>query len=95
MIRINENFLSLKESYLFIEIAKRIRAYKEQNPDKQLIRMGIGDVTLPLAPVVVEAMKKGCDEMADKETFKGYEDSGRGYEFLRKAISITPTSFLF
>ena len=87
MIRINENFLSLKESYLFIEIAKRIRAYKEQNPDKQLIRMGIGDVTLPLAPVVVEAMKKGCDEMADKETFKGYEDSGRGYEFLRKSIS--------
>lgn len=87
MIRINENFLSLKESYLFIEIAKRIRAYKEQNPDKQIIRMGIGDVTLPLAPVVVEAMKKGCDEMADKETFKGYEDSGRGYEFLRKAIS--------
>ena len=87
MALINENFLSLKESYLFIEIAKRIKAYKELNPGKELIRMGIGDVTQPLAPVVVEAMKKGCDEMGNKETFKGYEDSGRGYEFLRKAIS--------
>ena len=87
MAHINENFLSLKESYLFIEIAKRLKAYLQANPDKTLIRMGIGDVTLPLAPVVVEAMKKGADEMAHKETFKGYEDSGRGYEFVRKAVS--------
>lgn len=87
MAHINERFLELKESYLFIEIAKRIRTYREANPDKELIRMGIGDVTRPLAPVVVEAIKKGADEMADKATFKGYEDSGRGYEFLRKAIS--------
>ena len=86
MAHINENFLALKESYLFIEIAKRIRAYREANPDKELIRMGIGDVTQPLAPVVVDAMKKGAEEMASKETFKGYEDSGRGYEFLRSAV---------
>ena len=87
MAFINENFLSLKENYLFIDIAKRLRAYCEKNPDKQLIRMGIGDVTLPLAPVVVEAMKKGADEMLRKETFKGYEDSGRGYLFLREAVA--------
>jgi len=93
MAKINENFLKLKESYLFIEIAKRLRAYKEANPDKELIRMGIGDVTLPLAPIVVEAMKKGCDEMAVKETFKGYEDSGKGYEFLRSAIAGYYASF--
>ena len=71
MAFINENFLSLKENYLFIDIAKRLAAYREKNPDKQLIRMGIGDVTLPLAPIVVEAMKKGAEEMAPKETFKG------------------------
>ncbi|MDE7226138.1 MAG: LL-diaminopimelate aminotransferase, partial [Ruminococcus sp.] len=60
---------------------------KEKNPDADIIRMGIGDVTLPIAPVVVEAMKKGCDEMGVKETFKGYEDSGAGYDFLREAVS--------
>lgn len=93
MAHINENFLSLKESYLFIEIAKRLKAYLQANPDKTLIRMGIGDVTLPLVPVVVEAMKKGADEMGRKETFKGYEDSGRGYEFLRQAVSDYYASF--
>lgn len=87
MAYINENFLSLKENYLFIDIAKRLAAYREKNPDKQLIRMGIGDVTLPLAPAVTEAMKKAADEMSRKETFRGYEDSGRGYPFLREAIA--------
>lgn len=87
MAQINENFLSLKESYLFVEIAKRREAYAAANPGKELIKMGIGDVTLPLAPIVVDAMKKACDEMAVKETFKGYEDSGLGYNFLRKAVS--------
>ncbi len=87
MAFINENFLSLKENYLFIDIAKKIKAYQADNPDKPLIRMGIGDVTLPIAPVVAEAMKKGADEMTHKETFRGYEDSGRGYEFLRKAVA--------
>ena len=72
MVKINENFLKLKKNYLFIDIAKRLKAYKAENPDKELIRMGIGDVTLPLAPVVVDAMKKAADEMGVKETFRGY-----------------------
>ncbi len=87
MAYINENFLSLKENYLFIDIAKKLAAYREAHPDKPLIRMGIGDVTLPLAPVVVEAMKKASEEMAHKETFRGYEDSGKGYAFLREAVA--------
>lgn len=87
MVKINENFLKLKKNYLFIDIAKRLKAYQAENPDKKLIRMGIGDVTLPLAPAVVEAMKKAADEMGVKETFRGYEDSGAGYDFLREAVS--------
>ncbi|MGN0665955.1 MAG: LL-diaminopimelate aminotransferase [Huintestinicola sp.] len=87
MVKVNENFLSMKKNYLFIDIAKKIKAYTSENPDKPLIRMGIGDVTLPLAPVVVEAIKKGADELGVKETFKGYEDSGSGYDFLKQAIA--------
>lgn len=87
MPQLNENFLKLEKNYLFINIAKKIAAFKESNPDADIIRMGIGDVTLPIAPVVIDAMKKGCDEMGVKETFKGYEDSGAGYYFLREAVS--------
>lgn len=87
MPTINENFLKLEKNYLFINIAKKVNAFLAANPDANLIRMGIGDVTLPLAPIVVEAMKKGTDEMGVKETFKGYEDSGAGYDFLREAVS--------
>ena len=87
MVKINENFLSMKKNYLFIDIAKRIKAFSEANPDKTLIRMGIGDVTQPIAPVAVEAMKKAADEMGQAETFRGYEDSGAGYDFLREAVS--------
>ncbi len=87
MAKMNEGFLNLKKSYLFIEIGKRVREYIEAHPDNKVIRMGIGDVTQPLAPVVVEAMKKAADEMGVKETFRGYEDSGRGYDFLREAVS--------
>lgn len=86
MASINENFRNLKENYLFADIAKRVKDYTTNNPDKKVIRLGIGDVTLPLAPVVVEAMKKGCDELGVKETFKGYPDY-EGYEFLRQAVS--------
>lgn len=93
MVTINENFLKLEKNYLFINIAKKVNAFKAANPDAALIRMGIGDVTLPLAPVVVEAMKKGADEMGVKETFKGYEDSGAGYDFLKNAISDYYKSF--
>ncbi len=87
MATLNENFLNLKNSYLFIEIGKRIREYTANNPDKSLIRMGIGDVTQPIAPVVVEAMNKAADEMGKKETFRGYEDSGSGYDFLKNAVN--------
>lgn len=87
MAKLNENFSKLEKNYLFIDIAKKIKAYTEEHPDAKLIRMGIGDVTRPLAPVVVEAMEKACREMGVKETFRGYEDSGAGYDFLREAVS--------
>lgn len=93
MVQINENFLKLEKNYLFINIAKKVNAFLQANPDAKLIRMGIGDVTLPLAPVTVEAMKKGADEMAVKETFKGYEDSGAGYDFLKEAVADYYKSF--
>lgn len=95
MPSINENFLKLEKNYLFINIAKRINAFIEANPDKKdnIIRMGIGDVTQPIAKCVIEAVKKGADEMGIKETFKGYEDSGTGYDFLKEAISGYYNSF--
>lgn len=95
MAKLNENFFKLKKNYLFIEIAKRIKAYSEEHPEeaKRLIRMGIGDVTRPLAPVVVEAMQKAAGEMGVRETFRGYEDSGAGYDFLRNAVSAYYKSF--
>ncbi len=86
MIRINENYLKLKASYLFADIAKRVTAYTTANPDKPLIRLGIGDVTEPLPPVCVEALHAGADEMSRRETFKGYGPE-QGYAFLREAIA--------
>lgn len=85
-MQINKNFDNLVPNYLFAEIAKRVNDYQKANPDKDIIRLGIGDVTLPLAPVVVEALKKGADELAKKETFKGYPDY-EGYAFVREAIA--------
>lgn len=93
MPQLNENFLKLEKNYLFINIAKKVKAYSEAHPDADIIRMGIGDVTQPIAKCVVEAMKKGADEMGVKETFKGYEDSGAGYDFLREAVSDYYKSF--
>jgi len=86
MTRINENFLKLQAGYLFPEIGRRKRAFQEANPDARIISMGIGDVTQPLAPAVVEAMKEAVDEMGRIESLKGYDDGGVGYEFLRQAI---------
>ncbi len=85
MIKINQNYLNLKESYLFSEIAHRVNKYAEQNPDKNIIRLGIGDVTLPLCPAVVNAMHKAVDEMAAAESFHGYGPE-QGYAFLRDAV---------
>ena len=85
MFKINENYLKLPGSYLFSTIGKKVREFTAANPDKNIIRLGIGDVTLPLAPAVIAAMHKATDEMAVKETFKGYAPD-LGYEFLRSAI---------
>ena len=86
MARINENYLKLQAGYLFPEIGRRVRAYCEANPDANVIKMGIGDVTQPLIPAIVDAMHKGVDEMANAETFKGYGPE-QGYDFLREAIA--------
>ena len=87
MTLINENYLKLQAGYLFPEIGRRRRAFQQANPKAKIISMGIGDVTQPLAPAVTEAMKKAVEEMSRMETFRGYDDGGIGYEFLRKAIS--------
>ena len=85
MINVNENFLEVKQSYLFSEIAKRIEEYKKQNPNANIIKLGIGDVALPLVPAVISAMHSAVDEMGQKETFRGYGPE-QGYEFLREKI---------
>ena len=85
MAQLNENYLKLQGSYLFSTIAKRVAAFKEQNPGKSVISLGIGDVSRPLVPAVVEALKKACDEMGNINTFRGYGPE-QGYAFLREAI---------
>ncbi|MDO4966027.1 MAG: LL-diaminopimelate aminotransferase [Lachnospiraceae bacterium] len=92
MAKVNTNFDNLVPSYLFAEIAKRVTDFTKENPDKPVIRLGIGDVTLPLAPIVIDAMKKGCDELGNKETFKGYPDY-EGYLFAREAVANYYKSF--
>ena len=86
MIRINENYLNLKASYLFSEIAKRVAAFQEKNPKTNVIKLGIGDVTRPLPRACIEAMHEAVDEMAVRSTFKGYGPE-QGYAFLRDAIA--------
>ncbi len=85
MYKINDDYLKLPGSYLFATIGKKTNAYKEQHPEKDLVRMGIGDVTQPLAPAIVDALHQAVDEMACAETFHGYAPD-LGYEFLRNAI---------
>lgn len=86
MATINENFLKLKAGYLFPEIGRRVRGFVAEHPEAKIIRMGIGDVTQPLVPAVVNAMRDAVVEMGQADTFKGYDDGGVGYEFLREAI---------
>ncbi len=86
MFTINENYLKLPGSYLFSNIAKKINAYQSENPEAEILRLGIGDVTQPLAPAIIEALHKAVDEMANAETFHGYAPD-LGYEFLRNAIA--------
>lgn len=85
MANINKNYGKLPGSYLFAEIARRVAAYSAEHPEVELIRLGIGDVTRPLCPAVIEAMHKAVDEMGQAETFRGYGPE-QGYDFLRKAI---------
>lgn len=85
MPKLNENYLNLKESYLFSEIAHRVAAYEEANPGKKVIRLGIGDVTRPIGRDVIEALHEGVEDQASPETFKGYGPE-QGYDFLRNAI---------
>ena len=85
MININENFLNLQDSYLFSTVAKKVAEFQKNNPDKKVIKLGIGDVTKPIVPAVIEAMHKATDELATAETFRGYGPE-QGYDFLRNAI---------
>lgn len=85
MAHVNENYLKLPGNYLFATIAKKVAAYSKANPDADIIRLGIGDVTRPLAPAIIEAMHKAVDEMGKAETFRGYGPE-QGYDFLRQAI---------
>lgn len=86
MVNVNENYLKLRGSYLFSEIGRKVREYSAANPDKKVIRLGIGDVTRPLVPAVIDALHAAVDEMGAEETFRGYAPD-LGYEFLRNTIS--------
>lgn len=97
MATVNENFLKLSQNYLFSDIAKKVSKYVTEHPEADIIRLGIGDVTRPLAPAVIEAMHKAVDEMACKETFRGYGPE-QGYGFLQKAIidnDLAPRGVIF
>lgn len=86
MYKVNENYLKIQGNYLFSTIAKKVQEFSEQNPDKEVIRLGIGDVTQPLAPVLVNALQEAVQEMASADTFHGYAPDS-GYEFLRSEIA--------
>ncbi|MCI8511906.1 MAG: LL-diaminopimelate aminotransferase [Lachnospiraceae bacterium] len=86
MVTVNENFAKLPGSYLFAAVAKKVAAYKETHPESEIIRLGIGDVTQPIAPAIVEAMHKAVEEMGHAETFRGYAPE-QGYAFLREAVA--------
>ena len=83
MFQFNENYTKLPGSYLFADIGRKVKAYQAANPDKSLIRLGIGDVTQPIAPAILEAMHKAVDEMGNAATFRGYPDY-EGALFLRR-----------
>ncbi len=85
MITINENFLKLQDNYFFVTIANKVKEYQEKNPDKKIIKLGIGDFTRPIPKVVADAMKKASEEMTEKQTFRGYGPE-IGYDFLKEKI---------
>lgn len=91
-MKINHNFEQLVPNYLFADVAKKTQAFAAAHPDREVIRLGIGDVTLPLAPVVVDAMQKGCEDLRFQSTFKGYPEY-EGYDFVREQIAAYYRSF--
>ncbi|MFW5811871.1 MAG: LL-diaminopimelate aminotransferase, partial [Alkalispirochaetaceae bacterium] len=84
MVNINPNFDKLQKSYLFVDIARRVEAFASEQPDREIIKLGIGDVTRPLTPAVVAAMREAVEEMGRAESFRGYGPE-QGYAFLREA----------
>jgi LL-diaminopimelate aminotransferase len=92
MLKVNTNYRNLKESYLFAGIAKKVAAYQAENPDKKVIKMGIGDVTLPLCDAVIKGLHEGVDDMSKAETFKGYGPE-QGHTFLQSAVKDYYASF--
>ena len=86
IMKLNTNYLNVNDSYLFSTIAKKVAAYQQAHPDKTVLRLGIGDVTLPLAPAVISALHSAVDEMANKDTFRGYGPE-QGYGFLKDSIA--------
>ena len=84
-MKLNEHFSDLQDSYLFSTIAHKVAAYQQEHPEKEIIRLGIGDVTLPLCDAVVQAMHRAVDEMGRKESFHGYGPE-QGYDFVKKAL---------
>ena len=86
IMKLNTNYLNVNDSYLFSTVAKKVAAYQQAHPDKTILRLGIGDVTLPLAPAVISALHSAVDEMANKETFRGYGPE-QGYGFLKDSIA--------
>lgn len=86
MFKVNDNYLKLPGSYLFSTIGRKVAEYTQKNPDKKIIRLGIGDVTQPIAPAIIDAMHKAVEEMGNAQTFRGYAPD-LGYEFLRHAIA--------
>ena len=85
MVKLNDNYQKLQGSYLFSRIAQKVNAFAASNPDRKIIRLGIGDVTRPLTPSVIGALHSAVDEMADEKTFRGYAPD-LGYDFLRHAV---------
>lgn len=86
-MQVNANYMRLERSYLFSTISRKVAAYREMHPESKIIRLGIGDVTLPLAPTIIKAMHSAVDEMGKAETFRGYCDDAEGYLFLRQAVA--------
>ena len=86
MVKVNEHYLELPGNYLFSVVAERVRSFQEDHPEAKIIRLGIGDVTLPLVPAVIEALHQAVSEMGNEETFRGYAPD-RGYAFLRETIA--------